>query len=79
MPRFPPSGMSWVVVVLAGCGSSAEVDGEPAALPEGATETGYTSGDVSLWLDENDGEAAVFLVSPNGIERWPRAEQLACE
>jgi hypothetical protein len=44
---------------------------EPKAhLPEGAVDTGFRTGDWSLWLDPG-GDA--YLVSSATIERWPRS------
>jgi hypothetical protein len=44
---------------------------EPDAdLPAGAADTGYRTGEWSLWLDPG-GDA--YLVSPVTVERWPRS------
>lgn len=51
-----------------------------AALPEGSTSTGYSTGDVELWLGPEGGDEYVYLVEdPDDVERWPRAlEPPAC-
>jgi hypothetical protein len=41
-----------------------------ASLPPTATDTGYRSGDIALWLDPG-GDA--YVVLPDRIERWPRS------
>ncbi len=44
---------------------------EPDAdLPAGAVDTGYRTGEWSLWLVPG---ADAYLVSPSTIERWPRS------
>lgn len=49
-----------------------------AQLPTSATDSGYRSGDWSLWLDA--GKDA-YMVSSGNVERWPRSlnPQLACQ
>ena len=47
------------------------------ALPADAESTGYRSGVLELWLTPSDD--AAYIVSPEGVERWPRARQpLGC-
>lgn len=41
-----------------------------ASLPPTATDTGYRSGDIAVWLDPG-GDA--YLVLPGRVERWPRS------
>lgn len=46
-----------------------------AELPEDAVATGYENGDVELWLGPDRADEFVYLVSENGTERWPRAQE----
>jgi hypothetical protein len=41
-----------------------------ASLPPTATDTGYRSGDIAVWLDPG---GDVYLVLPGRVERWPRS------
>ena len=56
-----------------------------AALPEGATFTGWHDGERELWIapnvppalygfpaDTGEPAQAVYVVSPEGVERWQR-------
>jgi hypothetical protein len=45
-----------------------------AQLPASAQPTGYRLGSIELYLSAVDHDQAVYLVSPSGIERWPRAD-----
>jgi hypothetical protein len=46
-------------------------------LPGNAVFSGYRSGSLELWLTPTD--EAAYIVSPEGLERWPRArEPLGC-
>ena len=46
-------------------------------LPDSAWFSGYRSGQLELWLTPID--EAAYIVSPTGVERWPRArEPLGC-
>ena len=47
-----------------------------ASLPADARFTGYSRGDWHLWVSPGD-HAAVFIRTPDGVERWPEA-QFAC-
>lgn len=50
-----------------------------AQVPESASPTAYEAGDVQLWLGEDGGQNAVYVVFPDHAERWPRAtEVFAC-
>jgi hypothetical protein len=42
-----------------------------ADLPPGARDTGYRLDDWALWLAEDEGAAAAFVVTPDGTELWP--------
>lgn len=51
-------------------------DGD-ATLPHDATASGYRNGDLELWFVPD--ERAVFVVGPDRVELWPRADPpLAC-
>lgn len=43
---------------------------DDTVLPDDATDTGYRRGDDQLWLA--DGGRALYVVKPDGTERWPR-------
>lgn len=43
-----------------------------AALPEGATFTGYRNGDQELWVSTED-ERYIYIVEEDSVERWPAA------
>jgi len=48
-------------------------------LPSGARPSGYQTGTIKLYLSPSDQDDAVYLVSPQTVERWPRARTLlAC-
>ena len=44
-----------------------------ATLPPDATDTGWTNGNVDLWISPSDLDHAVYLVRGDVVERWPRA------
>jgi hypothetical protein len=45
-----------------------------AQLPATAKPTGYKLGAIELYLSPLDQDEAVYLVTPSGTERWPRAD-----
>jgi hypothetical protein len=45
------------------------------ALPADANDSGYRSGELQLWFTPAD--TAAYVVSPDGVERWPRFELTA--
>ena len=47
-----------------------------AQLPSAARSTGYRLGSIEIYLSPTDQDEAVYLVSPSGVERWPRADPL---
>jgi hypothetical protein len=48
-------------------------DGD-ADLPDDASFSGYRSADgLELWFTDED--RAAYVVTPDGVERWPRAEE----
>jgi len=47
-----------------------------AQLPAGARPTGYKLGSIELYLNPADQDEAVYLVTPPGAERWPRADPM---
>jgi hypothetical protein len=55
-----------------------ETYAEDVALPEDATFSGYrTADDLELWLTPDD--RAAYVVTPEGVERWPRPnEPIGC-
>ena len=46
--------------------------GADVELPADATFSGYTAGALEMWFVPDD--HAVYIVSPDGVERWPRAD-----
>lgn len=44
-----------------------------AALPRAARETGWTNGNIDLWIDPAQLDDAVYVVRGGSTERWPRA------
>ena len=46
---------------------------EGVALPDDAIDSGYRTDDgLELWFTESD--RAAYVVTPAGVERWPRAD-----
>lgn len=53
--------------------------GADVQVPAGASATGYEADGVGLWLGEDGGEEAIYVVFEEHAERWPRtAEVIAC-
>lgn len=50
-----------------------------AILPEDAQASGYATDGLELWISRSEIDEAVYLVTEGGVERWPRAEEFACE
>jgi hypothetical protein len=46
-----------------------------ARLPADAADTGWTNGNIDLWLSPGEQERAIYLVRGDVVERWPRAIQ----
>jgi hypothetical protein len=47
-------------------------DGQ-VSLPSDAVDSGWTNGNIDLWLSPNELERAIYLVRGDVVERWPRA------
>jgi hypothetical protein len=47
-------------------------DGD-ATLPADAADSGWTNGNVDLWISPSELDRAVYLVRGDVVERWPRA------
>jgi hypothetical protein len=45
-----------------------------AQLPATAKPSGYKLGSIELYLSPSDQDEAIYLVTPSGSERWPRAD-----
>jgi hypothetical protein len=46
---------------------------DPGAVPPSdAVATGFREGDRELWTSMSVGRDAVFIVTPERVERWPR-------
>lgn len=50
-----------------------------AVLPEDAEASGFVTDGLELWISPSEVDEAVYLVTEGGAERWPRAEEFACE
>jgi len=48
-----------------------------ATLPPEAVDKGYRRDDLALWHIPGD-QTAIWLVSPDGVERWPAGETPLC-
>jgi hypothetical protein len=48
---------------------------ERAVPPPDAVATGWTNGNVDLWVAPSDRGAAIYLVRGGTVERWPRAAE----
>jgi len=46
-----------------------------ASLPRDAADTGWTNGNVDLWIRPSELDRAVYLVRGRHVERWPRANE----
>lgn len=44
-----------------------------ATLPDDAADSGWTNGNIDLWLSPSDLDRAVYIVRNGTVERWPRA------
>ena len=47
-------------------------------LPSDAFDSGYRSGEFELWVSPSQAERWVYVRSPSGAERWPRAQDVLC-
>ena len=47
-----------------------------APLPADAEPTGLRHGDREIWLSASEGSDAIYIVSPEVTQRWPRTEAL---
>ena len=45
-----------------------------ADLPSDATGTGYRHGSIEIFISPSDQDRAIYVVGPEGAERWPRSE-----
>jgi len=45
-----------------------------ARLPAATRPAGYKLGSIELYLSPVDQDEAIYLVTPSGAERWPRAD-----
>ncbi|MDQ6796271.1 MAG: hypothetical protein M3067_15920 [Chloroflexota bacterium] len=44
-----------------------------ATLPTDAAYTGWTNGNIDLWISPSDVDRAIYVVRGKVVERWPRA------
>jgi hypothetical protein len=51
---------------------TAPYDGD-VTMPEDAAYSGWTNGNIELWISPSDLDRAVYLVRGDTAERWPRA------
>lgn len=54
--------------------STERYDGR-AVLPDGAVDTGWTNGNIDLWISPAEIDHAVYLVRGKTVERWPRTAE----
>lgn len=47
-----------------------------APLPADAEPTGFRHGDREIWLSASEGSDAIYIVSPEVTQRWPRTAAL---
>lgn len=50
-----------------------------ATLPEDAELSWYVTVGHELWISPAEVDQAVYLVIDGAVERWPRADEFACE
>ena len=43
--------------------------------PDDAADTGWTNGNIDLWISPSDLDRAIYLVRNGTVERWPRATE----
>ncbi len=53
---------------------SERYDGD-ARLPEDAADTGWTNGNIDLWISPSELDRAIYPVRNGAVERWPRAAE----
>jgi hypothetical protein len=59
--------------VFTGSPSLLDTYAEGVELPEDAAFSGYRTDDgLELWFTSTD--TAAYIVTPDGVERWPRAD-----
>ncbi len=46
---------------------------DDATMPDDAADSGWTNGNIDLWISPSDLDRAVYVVRGDTIERWPRA------
>jgi hypothetical protein len=46
-----------------------------ATLPDDATDTGWTNGNIDLWISPSENDGAVYVVRGESVERWPRTAE----
>ena len=51
---------------------TAPYDGD-ATMPDDAANSGWTNGNIDLWISPSDLDRAVYMVRGDTVERWPRA------
>lgn len=46
-----------------------------ATMPKDAAYTGWTNGNIELWISPTEFDRAIYVVRGDAIERWPRATE----
>lgn len=46
-----------------------------STLPDGAVYTGWTNGNIELWINDAELDEAIYVVRGDTVERWPRAAE----
>lgn len=49
--------------------------GGKVKLPEDAAYTGWTNGNIELWISPEELDRAVYIIRGDAVERWPRATE----
>jgi hypothetical protein len=77
-PFVTDSGGGWMYVrdpdEKTGADSFKTTFARDVTLPRRARFTGYSREDVELWASRASVEREVYLLFPNRVERWPRAD-----
>lgn len=47
-----------------------------ATIPSDARPTGYRLGAIEVYLSPSDQDEAIYVVGPDGAERWPRSDPM---
>ena len=48
-----------------------------ATLPSDARPTGHRHGAIEIYVSPSDQDRAIYVVAPDGAERWPRSDPMS--